>query len=97
MAILKKIDYHVPLWIWAGRIGSFLTIFSAIILAIIHHPEMKWLFTIWTLSNFLWLWYGIKLDSGSLVASQIVFLMIDIIGVTHYWIIGNYSWHQLFG
>ncbi|MDD2749144.1 MAG: hypothetical protein PHX24_03575 [Acidithiobacillus sp.] len=68
-----KIKVSAPLWIWAGRIGSALTIGAALILAVVHDPAMRWLFVAWTISNALWFWYGRKMGSGSLVASQVVF------------------------
>lgn len=84
----KKMFFEVPAWIWAGRIGSFLTIAAALVLALDHAPPMRWLFLAWTASNSLWLWYGWKLESGSLISSQSVFLIIDAVGMAHYWILG---------
>lgn len=85
-----------PLWVWAGRIGSALTIAAALILAIVHIPPMRWLFAAWTCSNALWFWYGWRLSSGSLVSAQAVFLVIDAVGVAHYWILGNALWMRMF-
>lgn len=86
-----------PSWIWAGRAGSAFTIGAALILALVHDPSMRGLFVAWTLSNALWLWYGLKINSGSLVSAQVVFLVIDVVGITHYWILGNSAWLKLFG
>ena len=86
-----------PPWIWAGRAGSAFTIGAALILALFHDPSMRGLFVAWTLSNALWLWYGLKINSGSLVSAQVVFLVIDVVGITHYWILGNSVWLKLFG
>jgi hypothetical protein len=89
--------FAAPTWVWAGRAGSFLTIAAALVLAVDHAPPMRWLFIVWTISNALWFWYGWKIGSGSLVSAQIVFLIIDVVGITHYWILGNTIWLNLFG
>ncbi|WP_291521804.1 hypothetical protein [Acidithiobacillus sp.] len=93
---LRRFQVAVPLWVWAGRAGSTLTIAAALILAIVHIPPMRWLFVMWTISNALWLWYGWRMGSGSLVSAQAVFLAIDTLGVTHYWIVGNALWMRMF-
>lgn len=85
-----------PLWVWAGRVGSALTIAAAVILAIVHNPPIRYLFLVWTCSNTLWFWYGWRLGSGSLMSAQSVFLVIDAVGVTHYWILGNALWIRIF-
>ncbi len=86
----------VPSWVWAGRIGSALTIAAALILAIVHAPSMRMLFILWTCSNSLWFWYALRLNSGSLMSAQVVFLMIDAVGIVHYWIMGNTLWMRIF-
>lgn len=85
----------MPAWVWAGRIGSFLLIVAAIVLALDHYPPMRWLFLAWTISNSLWIWYGWRMNSGSLVSSQIVFLVIDVVGMLHYWVLGQHHWLAL--
>ncbi|WP_226859368.1 hypothetical protein [Acidithiobacillus albertensis] len=96
VSALRRIRVPVPLWMWAGRAGSALTIAAALILAIVHNPSMRWLFVIWTISNALWLWYGWRIGSGSLVSAQVVFLVIDALGISHYWILGNALWMRMF-
>lgn len=95
--LARRISVAAPLWVWAGRAGSALTIAAALILAIVHNPSMRWLFVLWTLSNALWLWYGLRIGSGSLAAAQVVFLGIDALGIAHYWILGNAVWVKMFG
>ena len=92
-----RFQVTAPLWVWAGRIGSALTIAAALVLALIHHPSMRWLFVAWTGSNLFWLWYGWRLGSGSLISAQLVFLLIDAVGIAHYWILGNTLWMRIFG
>ena len=93
---LRRVQVSAPLWVWAGRVGSALTIAAALPLAIVHVPPMRWLFVAWACSNALWLWYGWRLGSWSLMSAQAVFLMIDAVGITHYWIFGNVLWMRIF-
>ncbi len=46
---------------------------------------MRWLFVAWSVSNTLWVFYGWGIRSGSVLSSQIVFCIIDVIGLIHYW------------
>lgn len=94
---VRSVAHSQPLWVWAGRAASAITIGAALILALIHYPSMRWLFVAWSISNMLWLWYAVKLRSGSLMSAQSVFLIIDVVGMTHYWILGSKIWMGIFG
>ncbi len=74
--------------LWSGWIASILSISAAIGLAVLPHPHpaMKWFFLDWTISNTLWSVHAVGKNSGSLLASQLIFLAIDFIGMTHWWI-----------
>jgi hypothetical protein len=74
------------LWIRrAGTIASVLTIGCALVLAVDRLAPMRWLFLTWSIANALWVIYALKIGSPPLLASQVVFCGIDVIGVLHYW------------
>lgn len=72
---------------FSGGIASFLTIVCAIALAVDRHAPMRWLFVAWSVANSLWVFYGWRIRSGSLLTSQLVFCLIDVAGMYHYWIL----------
>ena len=92
----RPLRTSTPPWIWAGRLASALTIMAAWILASAQVQPMRLLFLIWTCANVLWIWYGWRLRSWPLVAAQVVFLSIDLVGIVHYWILGDTQWARLF-
>ncbi len=69
----------------AGWIASLITIACALTLAVDRAAPMRWLFIAWSVSNTLWVFYGWGIRSGSVLASQLVFCVIDLIGLVHYW------------
>ncbi|MGC8468038.1 MAG: hypothetical protein ACP5M3_07490 [Acidithiobacillus sp.] len=69
----------------AGWIASAITIACALTLAVDRTAPMRWLFLAWSVSNTLWVLYGWGIRSGSVLASQLVFCAIDLIGLVHYW------------
>jgi len=74
------------LWIrHAGTIASVLTIGCALVLAVDRLAPMRWLFLAWSIANTLWVIYAMEIRSVPLLASQIVFCGIDVIGMVHYW------------
>jgi len=46
---------------------------------------MRWLFVGWSIANTLWVFYGWGIRSGSVLSSQLVFCLIDVAGMVHYW------------
>ncbi len=77
------IDFWV---IWTGRVAAICNIVAAAWMAVLPDPSMRWLFVLWSISNVLWVYHGIGKNSGSLVLSQSVFLLIDVIGLVHWWV-----------
>ncbi|MGK9452679.1 hypothetical protein ACSSZE_15680 [Acidithiobacillus caldus] len=71
----------------AGAIASAITILCALVLALDGVPPMRWLFVGWSVANTLWVFYALRLSSMSLLSSQIVFCLIDVAGMLHYWIL----------
>ncbi|AEK57846.1 conserved hypothetical protein [Acidithiobacillus caldus SM-1] len=71
----------------AGAIASAITILCALVLALDGNPPMRWLFVGWSAANTLWVFYALRLPSMSLLSSQIVFCLIDVAGMLHYWIL----------
>lgn len=71
----------------AGWVASTITILCALVLAIDKQAPMRWLFVGWSIANCLWVVYGWGIRSGSVLSSQLVFCLIDIIGMYHYWIL----------
>gem|GEM_PF-4507394 len=71
----------------SGWVASAITILCALVLAIDHAAPMKWLFLGWSVANTLWVFYALRLSSMSLLSSQIVFCLIDVAGMLHYWIL----------
>ena len=69
----------------AGTIASVLTILCALVLAVDRLAPMRWLFLAWSVANALWVVYALKIGSPQLLASQLVFCGVDIIGLVHYW------------
>jgi len=69
----------------AGWIASAITIACALILAVDRAAPMRWLFVAWSVANTLWVLYGWGIRSGSVLSSQVVFCVIDVIGLIHYW------------
>lgn len=72
---------------YAGWVASCITIVCAIVLALDGHAPMRWLFVGWSVSNTLWVFYGWRINSMSLLSSQLVFCLIDVVGMYHYWIL----------
>ncbi len=70
---------------FAGWIASAITIACALILAVDRAAPMRWLFVAWSVANTLWVLYGWGIRSGSVLSSQVVFCVIDVIGLIHYW------------
>lgn len=80
------IPVRPSLWIrHAGTVASVLTIVCALVLAVDRLAPMRWLFLAWSIANALWVIYALKIGSPPLLASQVVFCGIDIIGMVHYW------------
>ncbi|MBU2801411.1 hypothetical protein HFV02_03905 [Acidithiobacillus caldus] len=71
----------------AGAVASTITILCALLLALDGNPPMRWLFVGWSVANTLWVFYALRLPSMSLLSSQIVFCLIDVAGMLHYWIL----------
>ncbi|WP_248885875.1 hypothetical protein [Acidithiobacillus acidisediminis] len=71
----------------SGWVASAITILCALVLAIDHAAPMKWLFLGWSVANTLWVLYGWGIRSGSVLSSQLVFCLIDVVGMVHYWIL----------
>lgn len=69
----------------AGWVASFITIACALVLAVNPAPPMRWMFVAWSISNALWVWYGVGIRSWQVLSSQIVFVAIDVVGMAHYW------------
>jgi len=69
----------------AGTVASVLTIVCALVLAVDRLAPMRWLFLAWSIANTLWVIYALKIGSPPLLASQVVFCGIDVIGMVHYW------------
>ena len=69
----------------AGTVASVLTIGCALLLAVDRAAPMRWLFLAWSIANALWVIYALDIGSPPLLASQVVFCGIDVIGMVHYW------------
>ena len=72
-------------WVWGGRVASLLTMALALILALDRHPAMDYMFIGWTFTNVLWMWYALELPSWPLLWSQVVYLIVDFVGLVHWW------------
>ncbi|MEY2341408.1 hypothetical protein AB4090_04770 [Acidithiobacillus sp. IBUN Pt1247-S3] len=86
MACVKEVVPDSRTLSIAGWVASIITIACALVLSLDGNPPMRWMFVAWTISNVLWVWYGAGIKSGQVLASQAVFVLIDVIGLVHYWL-----------